>query len=208
MRRNACLPRCLTTTAALLLGNLPTHGEIILHLDPTSLPLGHSLAGLEARFHSGESVQAEVSWGGVPFLYHFALPCPSSGTTWVDELVLSYECGESFREHSLTPVPGSMPCSGGQGGDYGQIAFDTDPQYDCFATVYIVDDLRIQFVGNTLVLDWTHPWCIHQYHVYRLDHPWQPFEQATLLGFADDNHFELPLEGSSGYFRVTSILCD
>jgi len=200
----------LCLVAALVVVPLPANAALLVSVDPTALPSGHGVPSVSARFQGQpEWVEAgSTLFGGYPWLYSFIFECDAEDPTWVEELALTYECGEEWSVYTMNFEPWSMLCIPGLDNNAGVIDFGTDPLSSCFGGEFIVDDLRIRVSGQTLVLDWTHAWCTQHYNVYRLDHPWQPFDQATFVGFADDNHFELPLDGSQGYFRVTSLLCD
>lgn len=200
----------LCRVAALVVVSLPAHAALLVSVDPTALPSNHGVPSVSARFQGQpEWVEAgSTLFGGFPYLYSFIFECDAEDPTWVEELALTFECGEHRPVYSRTFEPWYMLCIQGLDNNAGVIDFGTDPEANCFGSEFVVDDLRIRVLGNTLVLEWTHAWCVQDYNVYRLDHPWQPITEATLLGVAHDNRFEVPLDGSQGYFRVTSLLCD
>lgn len=212
MKRNT-LSRDLLRRAlcGVLLGSaLPAGGAVLVQVDPATMPQGASDWGLRARF-GGDTSWIDASGyteGGVPFLLTYVFDCDAVIPRYIGELEFSFDCNGERVAHSLPLQPWVLPCLPGPDYPAGVFDFGIDSQVDCDSFWSIPTDLRIRVEGANLVLDWTHAYCIQDYRVYRLDSPWQPIGQATLVGVADDNHFELPLEGSTGFFRVTSILCD
>jgi hypothetical protein len=212
MKRNTLLRDCFRQTLfGVLLGSaLPASGAVLVQVDPTTMPMGASDWDLRARFGGDTSWTGASGYteGGVPFLLTYVFDCDAVIPRYIEELEFSFICNETRVAYSLPLLPWVLPCL--QGPDYpaGVFDFGIDSQVDCDSYGSIPADLQIRVEGSNLVLDWTHAYCIQDYRVYRLDHPWQPIDQATPVGFTDDNHFELPLEGPTGFFRVTSILCD